>query len=234
MVPRALMIAVLALSAGTARAELVRPDSISPAPAGWVTDQYKRLGLVFVPVFNSWGDGTWAAGVYKQGDAWASFIAYYTRSPDGTPLGPPEPGIQHDSLTVRFVMPGTGAPAMTDSVRVHLQSNYDAVFTLKGYDIAGNLISARDVLVHGSFDDWLMLRASRIHSFEILSSWPPPAPSPNPAPVMNSPFISVEGIEFSPVPALPEPGGLVLSGLGALILTVARLRQGLPAPASRG
>jgi hypothetical protein len=224
MFPRALVIAAILLSAGPVRADLVTPGSLSPAPTGWVTDQYKPLGLVFVPVFNSWGDGTWEKGIYNYGASWSPVYVSYPRAPDGTPIGPPEARVQGDSLTVRFFMPGTGELATTDSVRVHV-SSHGAVFTLKGYDVAGSRVGSRDVTVSAGFDDWLTLDAPGMHSFEIRSRWPPPPPSPFPIPQMNSPPIYVEAIEFHPVIAVPEPGGLVLSGLGVLILTVARRQE---------
>ncbi len=221
MLPRALLIAAVVLSADTARADLVTPDSISPAPLGWVTDQYKRLGLVFNPQYGGWPAGIWAVGTYNLGGAWTSETTMPNRDPNGVPIGPGDPGVPAGIQSVTFVMPGTGAPATTDSIRVHVLSPFDAVFTLKGYDSAGNQIVSRDMIVGMSSDNWLTLRASRMHSFAIFSDWPP-----SPFPAYNSPPINIEGIEFHPMPAVPEPGGLVLSGLGALILTLARLSQG--------
>src|SRR5262249_50650598 len=125
--------------------------------------------------------------------------------------------------SVHLVMPGTGAPATTDSVRVHIYSPYDAVFTLKGYDSAGNPIGSRDVIVSRDSEDWLALHASGRHALEIASNW-----LPSPLPAENSPPIDIDGIEFHPVPTVPGPGGLVLSGLGALLLALARLLQTFP------
>jgi hypothetical protein len=223
MSPRALVIAVLVLSANTARADLVTPDSITPAP-GWVTDQYKQLGLVFTPQYNDPSSslwlGPWWAGTYNEARGWVSDAAQWNRGPDGQAFGPPVLGVPTGIQSISFVMPGTGAPATSDSIRVHAYSFSDAVVTLQGYDSAGNQIVSRDVLVSGNSDNWLTLQGARMHSFDILSNWPPDSGISE-----NWPPIPIEGIEFRPVPALPEPSGLVLSGLGALALILARRYQ---------
>jgi hypothetical protein len=194
ILPAALLFAAL-LPATTARADLVTPGSISPAPTGWVTDQYKQLGLVFAPP-------SWAGTLYDGG--WTSLT---------TNSGSPDPwmGVPAGYVSVSFVMPGTGDPAKTDSVRVRLYSNFDAVISLDGYDRTGKPVGSRDVLVTSQSDRWLTLQAPGIHQLDIVSGWPP-----GPGRVFNSPNFNVEAIEFHPVAALPEPGGLVLFGLGAL------------------
>ena len=78
---------------------------------------------------------------------------------------------------------------------------------------AGNQIGSRDVLVGESSDNWLTLRASGMHSFAIVSNWPP-----SPFGVQNSPDYAIEAIEFHPVPAVPEPGSLTLFAMGSLVL----------------
>jgi hypothetical protein len=183
------------LSAGTARADLVTPGSISPAPADWVTDQYKRLGLVFAPP-------SWAGVVY----GWTSLTTWpgQTSPWEGVPAG---------FVSVQFVVPGTGAPAMTDSVRVRLYSTFDAGISLEGYDMAGKSLGSRDVLVESTSDGWLTLHAPGMHQLDIVSGWPPGTRFS-----MNSPNFDVEAIEFHPVATLPEPGGLALFGLGTLTL----------------
>lgn len=212
MLPRTLLIAAVVLSADIARADLITPDSISPAPTGLVTDQYKGLGLVFT---SSWAGGV---GSYYSSDGWRSYTL-----DTGMPAG-----IQ----SVSFVMPGTGVPATTDSIRVRLFSNFDAVFTLTGYDGAGNQIGSRDVLVGESSDNWLTLRASRMHSFAIVSNWPPSPFAivwpPGPIHMSNSPDYGIEAIEFHPVPAVPEPGSLTLFAIGSLVLAgrVGHVRSG--------
>jgi hypothetical protein len=196
--PVALLSAAL-LSVTTARADLVTPDSISPAPTGFVTDQYKPLGLVFAPP--SSGIGT----VYDGG--WASVIPM-----PGTPT--PWLGMPGGDVSVRFVMPGTGAPATTSSVRIRLASSFDAIISLDGYDTTGNPVGSRAVFVKSMSDNWLTLQAPGMHQLDIISNWPPvPGRVDN-----NSPYFDVEAIGFHPVATLPEPGGLALFGLGALAL----------------
>lgn len=206
---RTLLIAAVVLSADTAQADLITPGSISPAPAGWVTDEYKRLGVVFAPPSPSSPVGTYSF----FGGGWNSLSAWWQRGPDGVPLGPPTPGVPAGYQSIGFVMPGTGAPATTDSIRVQFFSPGDAVITLKGYDLAGHPIGSQAMLVGTSSDNWLTLRASGMHSFEILSDWAPGAPLP-----LNNPNFVMEAIEFHPAPAAPEPGSLTLFAMGSLVM----------------
>ncbi len=211
MVSRTLSIAATLcaalLSAGTARADLVTPGAVSPAPADWVTDQYKRLGLVFTApsvLGNS-------VGTYYDVGGWTSYTAYWQIGPNGLPSGVPDPGVPGGLVSLHFVMPGTGAPAMTDSVRVRLFSTSDADITLQGYDTTGHLVGSRNVFATSGSDSWLTLHAPGMHQLDIVSNWPP-----TPGPKYNSPSFDVEGIEVHPVATLPEPGGLALFGLGTL------------------
>ena len=217
---RTLLIVAAVWSGGTVRADLITPDSISPVPTGWVSNEYKGLGLVFAPP--DLVSGTYFSPSDGYGRGWESFLTSWNTGPDGA-LGPPAPAMWAGFQSASFVMPGTGAPATTNSLRVLVRTSWtDTVFTLQGYDLAGRPVASRDVLVSAYTDGWLTLRTSGMHSFEISSMWAPSVPGP----WYNLPIFTTEAIEFYPVSAVPEPGGWVLSGLGILILTLARLRRG--------
>jgi hypothetical protein len=204
------------LSVGTARADLVTPGSVSPTPTDWVTDQYKQLGLVFAAPSPMWGIGV---GTYYDG-GWTSYTAYWQIGPNGLPSGVPQPGVPAGLVSLSFVMPGSGASATTDSVRVRLYSTSDADITLQGYNTTGNLVGSRDVFVTSTSDGWLTLHAPGLHQLDIVSNWPP-----GPGLKFNSPHYDVEAIEFHPLATLPEPGGLALFGLGALSLASGAWRR---------
>lgn len=211
MLARTLLIVGVVLSGGAVRADLITPDSISPMPTGWVTDQYKGLGLVFPTPSVSWSIGTY----YGYG-GWQFSFTDWNRGPDGAPIGPPIQDIQSGYQSASFVMPGTGAPATTDSIRVKVNSPADTVFTLTGYDLTGRSIASRDMLVDAYTDRWLTLRAAGMHSFEISSMWAPSVPGP----WLNLPNFVMEAVEFQPVAAIPEPGSLTLFALGILVLAI--------------
>jgi hypothetical protein len=116
---------------------------------------------------------------------------------------------------VAFVMPGTGVPATTGSLRLQVYSLWQAQFTLDAYDINGNLLRTASVITSPGVDQWLTFSAPGIHSFTATEDWLRP-------PFLNWPPWLLDAVEFQPVPAAPEPGSLVLFALGALGLVGAR------------
>lgn len=197
---RHLLAAVLcALLARPAVADLVTPGMASVPWDTPVTDQYKPFGLVF-------HHHGWAA---TYGD-WSSLT-----TDSMVPAG-----IQSAS----FVVPGTDRPATTNTLRLGISSIWQSEFTLDAYDIDGNLLRSISMVTEPGIDQWVAVEASGIHSFAANEYWWQPPGSP-PEPVYNSPGWYLLAVEFTPVAAVPEPGGLGLAVLGALGLAARAWRR---------
>jgi hypothetical protein len=206
-------------------ADMVTPGSITPPPSGWVTDQYKGLGLVFYPMFpdNVANGQRLNVATYYDGGGWTPYTTGASTASGSAPWTwqSTQPNIAGGPQSVGFVMPGTGAPATTDSLRVQVYSGWNdglrSELTLDAFGIDGKRVGSLDVLVGSSSTTWLAFRAPGIHSFTIDENWWFPTGSP-PQRVFNSPYYSITAIEFSPVATVPEPGSLALFGLGGLAL----------------
>jgi hypothetical protein len=201
-----LLAAVLcALLARPAGADRVTPDMASVPWDTPVTDQYKRFGLVFrQDWYATFNMGGWASGTPD------------TLMPAGT-------------QSVAFVVPGTDEPATTDTLRLRISSAWESAFTLDAYDVNGKLLRSYSMLTEPGIDQWVSVEARGIHSFRADESWWHPPGSP-PGIDDNSPQWWMYAVEFTPVAAAPEPGGLALFALGALGLA-ARARRKRPCPA---
>lgn len=191
-----------------ARADLVTPGSVSPQPTGWITDQYKGLGLVF---FTGRGPGAPSnyAATYNDGvNGWTPLMTGWM-GPAGT-------------LTAGFAMPGTGAPATTDWLGVQVSSPRTPYeLRLDAFGSSGSRLGSVDLVVDQGTTTWLRVRAPGIYSFALDSFW-----LPSPYPVFNSPTYYVTAVEFSPLATAPEPNVLALAGLGGLgLIARARLRR---------
>jgi hypothetical protein len=207
------------LCARPALADLVTPGSISPRPSGWVTDQYRGLGLVFYPVYPDSIANQYHSNVATFYDGgWSSYTTGESTATGSTPWTwlLTQPGVPAGTQTVGFVMPGTEAPATTSSLRIQVYSAEQNELTLAAFGLDANRVGFLDLVVDPG-TTWLTLSTPGIRSFTISESWWFPPGSP-PQRVFNSPYFSINAIEFHPVAAVPEPGGLTLFGLGCLAL----------------
>jgi hypothetical protein len=200
------------------------PDTIANAPLGVgvgdgapvlladrVTDQYSSLGIQFPQVAVtkdvSYGTAmTWVGGI----KVWApAFIFQGNASVDMGTVS---------FMNGQLVVPGTNTPTTTSSLSVELINQNPAwnilvyAFDAKG-NLLGQLTDSHQTGSHGG--DILTIQVSGISSFFTHAdplSWT----------AMGKPDWGIAGLEFGTAPlAAPEPGGVVLLGLGMLGLTVA-------------
>ncbi len=221
--PAACLCASLLL-ARLARADLVTPDMVGLPDLTKVNDQYKALGLVF-------RDYRYNA-TFLDGGSWHSLWLPVRDPGDPRPPDPdPRNYMSGPYQQVAFVVPGKGGPATTDSLRLRVYSFFRAQFTLDAYDINGDLLRTTSVVTSPGVDQWLTFSAPGTHSFTASEGWLgwPPA--------QNWPPWLLGAVEFQPVAAAPEPGGLALFALGALGLATRawprrkpRAGGGAPAP----
>ena len=206
----------------SARADPITPDSIasppavsptiqggSVAPGGWVADQYQGAGVVFpgqmtgvdtgfgTAVIRVNGASVWTPAAYSDGLI-LSALAF--NSPAG--------------VAADLVLPGTSTPAVADSVRVDFLSAGNLIVTLGAYDKNGVQVASTTALIAAGVETPLSLGGAGIESIRATAYQPVIDPltcvSPDSTPAIPVAW-GVRSIEWANA---PEPGGLVLAGLG--------------------
>lgn len=206
----------------SARADLITPDSIASPPAvsptvqggavaagGWVTNQYQGVGLIFPSQMTGVDTANGTALVRVNGSTvWTT----------GTHVdGPVISNVWFNSasaVTADLVAPGTTTPAVADSVRVDFLSAGPLAVSLGAYDKNGHQVAFTTALIAAGVDTPISLGGDGITSIQATAYQPiiDPPGGVDPSPGAQPPFAwGVSGIAWANA---PEPGGLVLGGLG--------------------
>ena len=215
------ILAAAAFSSSAARADLITPDSIasppavSPAaqgaaivPGGWVTNQYQGVGLIFTSQMTGVDSGYGTALVRVNGSTVWTTAGYS----DAGLLG----GVDFNApsaVAADLVAPGTTTPAVSDSVRVDFLSAGPLAVSLGAYDKNGNQVAFTTALIAAG-NTPISLGGAGITSIRATAYQPviDPPGGVDPSPGAQPPF--AWGVRSVAWANAPEPGGLVLAGLG--------------------